>query len=147
MADNGAFYFGNAFRDQVRGSGWFVGQFVPAAQGLRHQTDVEVKWGIHPDGETRPQPWAAGHATTISVLIRGCLRMTFYTGEQREIVCLQKEGDYLIFAPDTVHSWEVIGDTVVVSVRFPSVECWGAARAGPAAKSAEAADAPPAGIW
>ena len=52
------FYFGNAAMDQVRGSGWFVGQFVPAELGLRHQSDVEVKWGIHPDGEKRPQPWA-----------------------------------------------------------------------------------------
>jgi hypothetical protein len=130
MADNAAFYFGNAVKDQVRGSGWFVGQFVPAVQGLRHQTEVEVKWGTHPDGEKRPQPWATGNATTISVLIRGCLRMTFHTGEPTDIVCLQKEGDYLIFAPDTVHSWEATGDTVVVSVRFPSVECWGAARAG-----------------
>ena len=40
------FYFGNAKADQVRGGGWFVGQFVPAELGLRHQTDVELKWGF-----------------------------------------------------------------------------------------------------
>src|SRR5229473_1129268 len=40
-----SFYFGNATVDQVRDSGWFVGQFVPAELGLRHQNDVEVKWG------------------------------------------------------------------------------------------------------
>jgi hypothetical protein len=32
-------------KPQVRGSGWFVGQFVPAELGLRRQTDVELKWG------------------------------------------------------------------------------------------------------
>jgi hypothetical protein len=52
------FYAGNAKADQVRGSGWFVGQFVPAELGLRRQTDVELKWGIHPDVDKRPHPWA-----------------------------------------------------------------------------------------
>ena len=51
MGSKKPFYFGNAKDDQVRGSGWFVGQFVSAELGLRHQTDVELKWGIHPDGE------------------------------------------------------------------------------------------------
>ena len=128
MGTNRFFYFGNAIADQVRNSGWFVGQFVSPALGLRHQNGVEVKWGIHPDGEKRPHPWANGNATTISVLIHGCLRVTFHVGETPEIVTLEKEGDYLIFAPDTVHSWEAIGHTVVLSVRFPSVEVWRAAR-------------------
>jgi hypothetical protein len=128
MGANESFYFGNAVADQVRNSGWFVGQFVSPVLGLRHQTDVEVKWGIHPDGEKRPQPWANGHATTISVLIHGCLRVTFHLGEAPQVVTLEKEGDYIIFAPATVHSWEAIGDTVVLSVRFPSVEVWRAAR-------------------
>src|SRR5712692_6904927 len=47
------FYFGNAAVDQVRDSGWFVGQFVPAELGPRHQTDVELKWAMHPDGDRR----------------------------------------------------------------------------------------------
>ena len=87
-----SFYFGNAVVDQVRDSGWFVGQFVPAELGLRHRSDVEVKWGIHPDGEKRPQPWANGHATTISVLIHGTLRVTFHVGATPQIVTLQKGG-------------------------------------------------------
>ena len=116
------FYFGNAKADQVRGSGWFVGQFVPAELGLRHQTDVELKWGIHPDGEKRPQPWANRNGTTISVLIQGCLRVTFHGDGKYEEVTLQTKGDYVAFGPEVVHSWEVVGDTIVLSVRFPSVE-------------------------
>ena len=128
MGTKTSFYVGNAVADQVRDSGWFVGQFVPPAAGLRHQTDVEVKWGIHPDGEKRRHPWASGHATTISVLIHGSLRVTFEVGDTPQVVTLQKEGDYIIFGPDAVHSWEAIGHTVVLSVRFPSVEVWQAAR-------------------
>jgi hypothetical protein len=130
MESNAAYYFGNAAIDQVRDSGWFVGQFVPEAWGLRHQTDLEVKWGVHPDGEKRYRPWANGHATTISVLVRGSLRVTFYIGETTQIVTLEKGGDYIIFAPDTVHSWEAIGDTIVLSIRFPSVDVWQASRVG-----------------
>jgi hypothetical protein len=122
MCTDESFYFGNAAVDQMRGSGWFVGQFVPAARGLRHQIDVEVKWGIHRDGEKRPHPWANGNATTISVLIHGKLRATFHIDGTPHVVTLQKEGDYVIFGPNVVHSWAALGDTVVLSVRFPSIE-------------------------
>jgi hypothetical protein len=116
------FYFGNAEADQVRGSGWFVGQFVPAALGLRRQTAVELKWGIHPDGEKRPQPWANQNGATISVLIEGGLKVTFHVEGAQQQVTLRTKGDYVIFGPEVVHSWEAIGDTIVLSVRFPSVE-------------------------
>ena len=122
MGNKGSFYFGNAAVDQVRGTGWFVGQFVPAGLGLRHQTDVELKWGVHPNGDKRPRPWANGNGTTISVLISGTLRIAFHTGEAPQVVMLEKQGDYVVFGPDAVHTWEAIGDTLVLSVRFPSVE-------------------------
>jgi hypothetical protein len=116
------FYFGNAKADQVRGSGWFVGQFVPAELGLRHQTDVELKWGIHPDGQRRSRPWANQNGTTISVLIEGSLKVTFHIDGTRQEVTLRTKGDYVAFGPEVVHSWEAAGDTIVLSVRFPSVE-------------------------
>lgn len=131
MAEKAPFYFGNAALDQVRDSGWFIGQFVPAELGLRHQTDVEIKWGYHPGGDTRPQAWASGHATTISVLVRGCLKVTFQTSDGPQLVTMEKEGDYVIYPPETVHSWEAIGETIVLSVRFPSVEVWQRARPAP----------------
>ena len=116
------FYFGNANADQVRNSGWFVGQFVPPELGLRHQTDVELKWGVHTDGDKRPHPWANRNGATIAVLIEGVLRVTFHVEGTQEEVTLQTRGDYVIFGPDVVHSWEATGDTTVLSIRFPSVE-------------------------
>ena len=116
------FYFGNAAADQIRNTGWFIGQFVPPELGLRHQRDVEVEWGFHPDRDKRPSPWANGNGTTISVLIRGTLHICFHTGGAQETVTLTKEGDYVIYGPDIVHSWEASGETLVISVRFPSVE-------------------------
>jgi hypothetical protein len=121
--ETGSFYFGNAAIDRIRGTGWFVGQFVPPDWGLRHQTDVELKWAIHADGEQRRHgPEANGNATTISVLIHGVLRATFHIDGTPHVVTLQKEGDYVVFGPDVVHSWEALDDTVVLSVRFPSIE-------------------------
>lgn len=118
-----SYYFGNAAVDQVRGTGWFVGQFVPPDRGPRHQTLVELKWAIHADGERRRHGAGAnGNATTISVLIHGALRTTFHVDGTPHVVTLQKEGDYVIFGPDVVHSWEALGDTVVLSLRFPSIE-------------------------
>jgi quercetin dioxygenase-like cupin family protein len=121
--DSGSFYFGNAASDQVRGTGWFVGQFVAAELGLRHQTGVELKWGFHPDGEKRVHPWAQGHGTTIAILIRGALRVEFHSDTASpQSIMMEREGDYVIYGPEVVHSWEAVGDTLVLTVRFPSVE-------------------------
>jgi hypothetical protein len=123
MGANGSFYFGNAAVDQVRGTGWFVGQFVSPELGPRHQTDVELKWAVHPDGDSRTHGAEANrNATTISVLISGTLRTTFEIDGTPHVVTLQKQGDYVIFGPEIVHSWEALGDTLVLSVRFPSIE-------------------------
>ena len=122
MESRRSFHVGNAALDQVRDTGWFVGQFVPAELGLRHQSDVELKWGIHLDGEKRSHPWANGNATTISILIHGSLQVVLHVGETRQEAVLRKQGDYIVFGPDVVHSWEALGDTLVLSVRFPSVE-------------------------
>ena len=131
MGAKGSFYFGNAAVDQVRGTGWFVGQFVSPDLGPRHQTDVELKWAVHPDGDRRMHGAEANrNATTISILIRGSLRTTFDIGGTSHVVTLAKQGDYVIFGPDIVHSWEALGETVVLSVRFPSIEIARRAAAG-----------------
>ena len=114
--------FGNAALDQVRNSGWFLGQFVPADHGLRHQNDVELKWGIHPDGHKRSEPGANGNATTVSILVQGTLNVDLHADKTAQRVTLKEQGDYLIFGRDVVHSWEAVGHTIVLSVRFPSVE-------------------------
>src|SRR5690242_19362505 len=99
MTSDKTFHFGNAASDQIRGTGWFVGQFVPAELGLRHQTDVELKWGFHPDGEKRVHSWAQGHGTTISILIFGTLRLEFQSETAPQVVTMQRQGDYVIFGP------------------------------------------------
>jgi len=123
MSTNGSFYFGNAAADQVRGTGWFVGQFVPPELGPRHQTAVELKWAVHPKGEQRRHGAEANHnATTISVLVHGELRTTFHIGGTLHVFTLHRQGDYVIFGPQIIHSWEALSDSLALSVRFPSIE-------------------------
>ena len=123
MGKGDAFYVGNAAMDSVDGSSWFVGQFVPKVLGLRHQTDVELKWGVHAQGERRPGGFQAnGVATTISVLVRGIMQITFEADGSAQRVTLKDAGDYVIFGPDLVHGWEAVTDSVIVSIRFPSID-------------------------
>lgn len=112
---------GNAETDQFQG--WFIGQFVDADGGLRSRQDIEVKWGVHPAGETRPKGWSLTRsATTISILIEGAVVTRFRgPGWQREVK-LEHKGDYVIFEPGVEHTWHNDVDALVLTIRTPSVE-------------------------
>ncbi len=108
---------GNALADGAGHRGWFVGHFVEALAGPRRATAVEVKWGVHPAGETHAAWVRNATATTLSVLVRGRFRITFPDGDR----LLQREGDYALWAPGVPHRWRAEADSVVLSVRWPSV--------------------------
>ena len=108
----------NAVADATRG--WFIGQFVPQTERLRHQKDVELKWGIHPAGERR-SAWAYyNRATTIAIVLEGRFQIYLRKDGVIEDHVLEKPGDYVIMPPRLNHSWRAITDAVVLTVRFPS---------------------------
>jgi hypothetical protein len=85
---------------------------------LRSTSDVEVKWGTHALGEVRPEWGASDVATTLSVLVRGCIRLLFDDGRE---ALLDEPGDYALWAPGVAHRWTIEqDDTVVMTVRWPS---------------------------
>ena len=110
---------GNAARDGEAFRGWFVGHFVPASLGLRSTRDLEVKWGMHTLGQTRAAGFGANDmATSLSVLISGCIHLYFEDGQEAR---LEQPGDYALWAPGVQHRWEIEQDnTVVLTVRWPS---------------------------
>jgi hypothetical protein len=109
---------GNAALDEGLVRGWFVGHFISPEEGLRSTSDVEVKWGAHTLGELRAEWGTSRVATTLSVLVRGCIRIVFRDG--REAV-LDEPGDYAVWAPGVEHRWTIEqDDTVVFTVRWPS---------------------------
>lgn len=116
----GAIYHGNAFDDGAADRGWLLGYFKAPGQ-LRHSTDVEVKWGVHPPGDRRAA-WATGEVrTALLVLIRG----SFDIELRDRTVLLREPGDYVVWGPGEDHSWQAGGvETVVLTVRWPSLPGW-----------------------
>ena len=106
---------GNAAHTGAAFRGWFVGHFMP--EGLALTDAVEVKWGIHAVHETRPTWASSTRATTLSLLVRGRIRIYFKGGD----TLLSEPGDYALWAPGVAHRWRVeADDTVVLTIRWPS---------------------------
>ncbi|MCP3788073.1 signal peptidase I [Micromonospora sp. A3M-1-15] len=109
-------YVGNAAVDGATDAGWLLGHFKPLGD-VRHSTEVEVKWGVHPAGETRSQ-WATGERrTALLVLISGAFRIEL---ADRTVV-LRAPGDYVVWGRGVDHSWYAERESVVLTVRWPSV--------------------------
>ena len=113
---------GNAVADGPAHRGWLIGRFIDE-DAFRQTHDVEVKWGVHKNGDAN-QGFAADQvARTMSVLIRGRFRLTFRRNGATEDVVLSKEGDYAVWLPGVEHTWiaEADGETVILTVRWPSL--------------------------
>ena len=108
-------YVGNAGADAPTDRGWLLGHFK-AADDVRHSDDVEIKWGVHPPGDRRAQ-WVTGERrTAMLMLISGRFRVEL-PGQD---VLLARQGDYVVFH-GIGHSWEAEEESVVLSVRWPSI--------------------------
>jgi hypothetical protein len=113
MAD--AIYAGSAPEDAAAARGWLLGHFMPPGD-IRHSTDVEIKWGVHPRGDKRAQWVIAEVRTALIVLVSGRFRIDF----RERSVLLAERGDYVVFH-GVDHSWFAEEESVIVGVRWPSV--------------------------
>ncbi len=109
---------GNAISEGKEQRGWFVGAFVEALGPLQKNESIEVKWGIHPNGEARSSKAEEGVATSLSILLKGCMGFTFEGGKE---IVLEREGDYLMWHPNIPHSTVSYKDSVVITIRWPSL--------------------------
>lgn len=104
---------GNAVHEADQHRGWFIGGFM-TAEDPRCTSSVEVKWGIHPEGDRRSQ-WAEPSDTrTLSILISGRFCVLFPEGE----IVLATQGDYVLWLPGVAHSWCAQFPSVIVTVRW-----------------------------
>jgi len=109
--------FGNAGAEGASRGGWFAGNFITPEDDARSTSALEVKWGIHKAGDCRTQ-WAVNAAaTTLSILVKGRFRLQF---PEQEIL-LSREGDYALWLPGVPHYWSAEEDSVIVTVRWPSL--------------------------
>lgn len=109
-------YVGSADVDAADDRGWLLGHFKPA-DDVRHSGDVEIKWGVHPRGDERAQ-WVTGEKrTALLMLISGRFRVEL----PGRSVLLAKRGDYVVWGHGVDHSWYAEEESVVLTVRWPSV--------------------------
>ena len=114
MAAN--WYSGNADDDAHENRGWLLGHFIDPSEGVRSTKDVEVKWGVHPAGDKRPEWTSDDRRTTLLLLVQGQFRVDLTESS----ITLARQGDYAVWGPGIDHSWEAISDSVVITVRWPS---------------------------
>ena len=111
----GEIYVGAAPADAPANRGWLLGHFMPSGD-VRHSTDVEIKWGVHPRGDRRAQWVTAEARTALILLVSGRFVVEF----PDRSVLLAEQGDYVVF--DRVdHSWYAEDESVIVGVRWPSI--------------------------
>ena len=110
---------GNAYEDRDNQK-WLLGSFVPQGQILHDET-VEVKFDNSAKGDCRPFFAEPEATTTLTILVRGQVRITFLENEQEEVVLLSQEGDYALSRPGTQHKWVVEEEnTLTITIRWPS---------------------------
>jgi hypothetical protein len=83
-------YSGNAAKDGRETRGWLLGHFIDPAEGIRSSKDVEVKWGVHPIGEKRPEWTTDDQRTTMVLLVEGNFRIDL----TEATIILSDQGDY-----------------------------------------------------
>ncbi|MEV7230955.1 signal peptidase I [Polymorphospora sp. NPDC051019] len=110
-------HIGNAGEDALKQRGWLLGHFISPSADIRSTADVEVKWGIHAAGESRPE-WTSGEKrTTLILLINGRFRVNLSVGT----INLEHHGDYAIWGPGIEHTWFAEENSTVLTVRWPSL--------------------------
>lgn len=109
-------YVGNAGQDAALDAGWLLGHFKDFSDP-RHSTDLEIKWGVHPRGDERAR-WATGEVrTALLVLVSGRFRVEL----PGRSVLLARQGDDVVWGRGVDHSWYAEEESVVLTVRWPSV--------------------------
>lgn len=114
---NGDWHAGNAADDTQDTRGWLLGHFIDPEDGVRSTTAVEVKWGVHPAGDKRPEWTSDDQRTTLVLLVSGRFRVDLTEGS----TTMTKQGDYVLWGPGIDHIWEALADSVVLTVRWPSL--------------------------
>lgn len=114
-------YHGNAKQDSQGHKEWFIGYFMDD-ESLCKTEAVEVKWGEHEAGDSKDQPAYNEKATTMTILFSGEFLLSFCNEGKAEEVRLSKPGDYAVWMPGVKHSWQAVKNSVIFTVRWPSVK-------------------------
>jgi len=111
-----SWHIGNAADDSDERRGWFIGHFMHDGS-VQQSREVEVKWGRHPAGEQRDSWHGEEARTTVLLLIEGRFRIDLSVATH----VLARPGDYAMWGPGIGHSWQAEADSIVLTIRWPSI--------------------------
>jgi hypothetical protein len=98
-------------------NGWFMGRFI---KDYFHNDDFELKWCVSKKGEKKSSITANKTAKTLTILIKGKMRVDFPKNKKK--IILDKEGDYVYLDTGVFHGRETLKDTTTITIRWPSVK-------------------------
>lgn len=110
-------HIGNAADDGRNTRGWLLGHFLDSSAGVRSTKDVEIKWGIHTAGDKRTEWTSDDQRTTLVLLVEG----KFVVNPTAGTAELTRQVDYAVWGSGIDHSWEAKENSVVITVRWPSL--------------------------
>ena len=104
----------------------YIVGFTPADDILRIDKDepnadiTSVKYSKHKAGDKRSTDAGSDDQCRITMIVKGgpWKQQMWLEGEDRKIIELTKEGDYIAWEPGYCHTWEALGDTTMLTVSF-----------------------------
>lgn len=109
---------GNLNHNKIIERGWFLGHFIK--EGSPFKTDAfELQWRKLKAGEEKPALGTQKVAKTIGILVYGKFEFSF--PDKNKKITIDKEGDFVFYDAGITHSWRVIEDTLLISIRWPSI--------------------------
>lgn len=109
---------GNFNEESEAYRGWIIGHFIKGKPHFQLK-DFEVKWGKHKKGDHRDSLSGKDIRSSLCILIYG-KELVKFPAENKEIL-LEKEGDYIFFSPNLPHTWEMLEDSFIIAIRWPSI--------------------------
>jgi len=111
---------GNFDKERHAHRDWIFGHFMDQDSPFRNE-NFEIKWGKHKKGESfeAKEVGPNDQCCTVAILVYGEERLTF-SSVDREVL-LENEGDYVFWQPNIPHIAVFREDTLVITIRWPSV--------------------------
>lgn len=98
--------------------GWFMGHFI-SEKSFFHNKDFEIRCANHKKGDKKENTVANIKSKSISILINGKCVIRF--PQQNKEIILSKQGDFVFWNSKVYHNSEVLEDSTILTIRWPSI--------------------------
>jgi hypothetical protein len=100
--------------------GWIMGHFMEGPDWAK-QSGFEIKWGEHKKGGGKADFGVNKTAGSLDILVRGKYKFVWLEDGVERSATLSAQGDYMYWPPGVAHRSEMLEDTLIITVRWPSV--------------------------